>query len=93
MSSSAEPDDQGTTGQRAGENISVRCQISGSQEVSREYLENHKAFRMRTAKEIPDEVFSSNCDTLTDCDAVIEVADISAHGPLSTTPGRQLSCW
>ena len=43
-----------------------------------------------TAKEIPDEVFSSNCDTLTDCDAVIEVADISARGPLSTSPGGHL---
>ena len=45
---------------------------------------------MRTAKEIPDEVFSSNCDTLADCDAVIEVAEISTRDPISTSPGGHL---
>ena len=51
---------------------------------------NHKACRMRTAKEIPDEVFTSNCDTLDDCDAIIEVAEISTLDPLSTSPGGHL---
>ena len=45
---------------------------------------------MRTAKELPHEEFSSNCDTIADCDAVIEVADIIAHGPLSGPPGGNL---
>lgn len=45
---------------------------------------------MRTAKEIPDEVFTSNCDTLDDCDAIIEVAEISTLDPLSTSPGGHL---
>ena len=58
--------------------------------MCREGLGNHKTSRMRTAKEIPDEVFSSNCDILANCDAVINVVEISTHGPLTTSTGGHL---
>ena len=40
---------------------------------------------MRTPKEIP-EVFSSNCDTLTACDAGIEIVDIYTNATLISPP-------
>ena len=47
---------------------------------------------MRTGKEIPIEVFSSNCDTVTHCDAAIEVIDtiVSTDTDIVTPPGGHL---
>ena len=47
---------------------------------------------MRTGKEIPRDVFSSNCDTVTHCDAAIEVIDtiVSTDTDIVTPPGGHL---